>query len=91
MKIIYNSFIPFKGFIGVNLFGTIFVRKEYVGALQTDFFTHEYRHTLQMQRDGYVNFYIRYLYEYVRGLIKYKDSRKAYHNVNYKVEAFNSN
>lgn len=91
MKIIYNSFIPFKGFIGVNLFGYIFVRKEFEGALPTDFFAHEYCHTKQMKRDGYVYFYIRYLYEYVRGLIKYKDSRMAYHNVSYEVEAYKSN
>lgn len=29
MKIIYNKLIPFKGFIAINLFGIIFVRKEY--------------------------------------------------------------
>lgn len=27
MKIIYNTFIPFKGFAAINLFGIIFARK----------------------------------------------------------------
>lgn len=28
MKIVRNHFIPFKGFMAVNLFGILFVRKE---------------------------------------------------------------
>ena len=27
MKIVYNNFIPFKGFSAINLFGVLFARK----------------------------------------------------------------
>ena len=29
MKLIYNKFIPFKGFRAINLFGVCFVREAY--------------------------------------------------------------
>lgn len=88
MKVIYNSLIPFKGFVGINLFGILFARKEFKGHLPVDFFIHEEFHTQQMKRDGYVYFYLRYLYEYLLGLFKYKDSKQAYHNVSYEKEAY---
>ena len=31
MKIKYSRFIPFKGFYAINLFGTLFIRKEFEG------------------------------------------------------------
>lgn len=91
MRIIYNSFIPFKGFVGINLFGVLFVRKEFRGNLPVDLIQHEQVHTEQMKRDGYLYFYCRYLYEYIRNLCKYKDSRTAYYNVSYEIEAYNNN
>lgn len=87
MRVIYNRFIPFKGFVAINLCGVIFARKEFK-PLPYECLAHEYIHTEQMQRDGYVKFYCKYLYEYVRNLIKYKDSRQAYYNVSYEIEAY---
>lgn len=29
MNVIYNSIIPFKGYIAINIFGILFARKEY--------------------------------------------------------------
>ena len=66
MKIIYNRLIPWKGYIGINLCGIIFARSEYKNRLPSVFYNHEYIHTLQMKRDGYVRFYYRYLREFVR-------------------------
>ena len=91
MRIIYNSFIPFKGFVGINLFGVLFVRKEYKGFLPYDLLRHEQIHTEQMKRDGYIYFYVKYLYEYIKNLFKYKNSNKAYYNVSYEIEAYNKN
>ena len=39
MKVIYNKFIPFKGYKAMNLFGIVFVRK---GA---KFDTYDYNHS----------------------------------------------
>lgn len=47
MKIVRNHFIPFKGFMAVNLFGILFVRKE--AELTSTVINHEYIHTAQMK------------------------------------------
>lgn len=41
MKIIYNKFIPFKGFVAINLFGILFVRKEYKSRINPIVINHE--------------------------------------------------
>lgn len=90
MKIIYNKYIPFKGFVAINLCGYVFVRRDTVLSpdQQRIMIAHESVHSRQMKRDGYVLFYARYLYEYIRNLIKYKDSRQAYYAVSYEQEAY---
>jgi len=89
MRVIYNSIIPFRGFVAINLCGVIFARKEYK-PLGQSVLKHEAVHTMQMQRDGYVHFYAKYLLEYLRGLVKYKNTYLAYRNVSYEVEAYNN-
>lgn len=90
MKVIYNRFIPFKGFVGINICGRLFVRKEYRDRLPVGFYEHEACHTRQMERDGYVYFYVRYLCEYIRGLFQYGNSHTAYRRISYEVEAYNA-
>ena len=36
-KIIYNKFIPFKGYVAINLFGIIFARKEYKAQIENNY------------------------------------------------------
>ena len=62
MKIIYNSIIPFKGFLAINLFGILFVRNEYKNnGLTQSTINHESIHTEQIKELGYVFFYIMYI------------------------------
>lgn len=89
MRVIYNSFIPFRGFVAINLFGVIFARKCYK-PLPKYVLDHEAIHTKQMQRDGYLLFYAKYIKEYLQGLVKYKDCYKAYRYVSYEQEAYES-
>ncbi len=88
MKIIYNRLIPWKGYIGINLCGIIFARSEYKNRLPSVFYNHEYTHTLQMKRDGYVRFYYRYLREFVRNYKRTRDWHKAYRLISYETEAY---
>lgn len=90
MKVIYNNIIPFEGFVGINICGRLFVRKEYKDRLPMEFYRHEAVHTRQMERDGYVYFYVRYLCEYIRGLFRYGNSHTAYRRISYEVEAYNN-
>lgn len=85
MKIIYNNFIPFKGYLAINLFGIIFARK----ALDSVDMNHEAIHTAQMRELLYIPFYVWYIIEWLILLIKYRDSRKAYRNIRFEKEAYN--
>ena len=45
MKIIYNNIIPFKGYLAINLFGFLFVRKDVNRQLNAFDINHEKIHT----------------------------------------------
>ena len=63
MKVIYNKFIPFKGYKAMNLFGIVFVRK---GAkFDTYDYNHEHIHLKQMQEMLWIFYYLWYAIEYL--------------------------
>ena len=84
MKIIYNKFIPFKGFRAINLFGVILARKGKVITPRT--INHEKIHTAQMRELLYVGFYVAYLCEWIYRLIV--DTKRAYRTISFEVEAY---
>jgi len=87
MKIIYNSFIPFKGFTAMNLFGVVFVRKS--KTMSKRMINHEKIHTAQMEEMMYIPFYILYLIEYVFRVFQYKFKlHTAYRNISFEREAY---
>ena len=84
MKIIYNKFIPFKGFVAINLFGFIFARKEYK-PLSTRVINHEAIHSAQMKELLYIGFYLLYLLEWITRVFI---SKNAYRNISFEREAY---
>jgi len=86
MKVIYNRFIPFKGYKCVNLFGVLFVRESCVMS-ETDY-NHEAIHTAQMKELFYIGFYILYLAEWVWHLARLRNSNAAYHAISFEREAY---
>lgn len=90
MKIIENDFIPFRGFLAINLFGVVFVRREYWvkktvwHKRKTEI--HESIHTLQMRELLYVFFYILYLFEWIARLVISPNS--AYRDISFEREAY---
>ena len=90
MKIVYNSIIPFKGFLAINLFGILFVRKELKSKLSAIDIQHEQIHTAQMKELLYVFFYIIYLIEWIILLFKYGSNHRAYRNISFEKEAYNN-
>ena len=90
MKIIYNSIIPFKGFIAINLFGFLFVRKKLKSRINETVIQHEQIHTAQMKELLYLFFYIIYGLEWLILLCKYGSSHKAYRNISFEKEAYTS-
>lgn len=88
MKVIYNNIIPFKGFVAINLFGTVFARKK-CKPLSDRILRHEAIHTEQMRELGYIVFYIIYLLEWLFRLIKQSwTGQKAYRNISFEKEAY---
>lgn len=85
MKIIYNRFIPFKGFAAINLFGLCFARKD-CKPIVPHCINHERIHTAQMKELGYIGFYILYFLEWVYRLIFH--TKTAYRGISFEVEAY---
>ncbi len=83
MKIVENSLIPFPGFLAINLFGIVFVRKGHT--LSEVALNHERIHTAQMKELGYVGFYILYLLEWVINLFV---TPNAYYAITFEQEAY---
>lgn len=93
-KLIYNSLIPFKGYVAINLFGFIFVRKEYKARIENDYYkksvllNHELVHTAQYKETLYVFYLLIYLLNYTVNLFVYFSFKKAYRNICFEREAF---
>lgn len=90
MLIIYNKFIPFKGFNTLNLFGVFFIRKDmkdYVEARKPVILNHERIHTAQMVELGFVLFYVIYFFEWLFRLIGNSGKHEAYNMISFEKEA----
>lgn len=85
MKIIYNNIIPFRGFVAINLFGLLFVRKEYKGKIGARTLNHESIHTAQMRELLYLGFYLAYVIEWCVRLFM---RGNAYRNISFEREAY---
>ena len=48
---------------------------------------HELAHWKQIKVDGILKFYVKYIYEYIKNLISYRDTRLAYMAISYEREA----
>jgi hypothetical protein len=85
MVIIYNRFIPFKGFVAINLFGVIFYRKD--AEVRSHVINHEMIHTAQMMELLFIGFYLAYFVEWLYHLIQYRNNDWAYHSISFEKEA----
>lgn len=89
MKIIYNKYIPFKGFLVINLFGIMFVReREHKVILYRSDINHEEIHTAQMKEMLYIFFYLWYVIEWIIKSFKY-GTHLAYYKISFEKEAYN--
>lgn len=88
MKIIKNNIIPFKGFLAINLFGVLFVRKENEHKLTEEIINHECIHTEQMKELLYIFFYLIYLVEWIIRLLFTMNFHKTYRSISFEKEAY---
>lgn len=85
MKVIYNNYIPFKGFAAINLFGLVFAR-EGSRPLTPQCINHEKIHTAQMKELWYIVFYLLYFFEWLYRLVFH--TKTAYKGISFEVEAY---
>lgn len=90
MKIILNNLIPFPGYLAINLFGILFVRKDAVARKPVDdvVINHEAIHSKQMTEMLWIPFYIWYGIEWLIKLFIYWDFHEAYRNISFEREAY---
>ena len=86
MKIIRNNFIPFKGYLAINLFGILFCRKTAV--IDDVTINHESIHSRQMLEMLYIPYYIWYGLEYLIRLLILRNHKKAYRSISFEQEAY---
>lgn len=89
MKVIYNKYLPIKGYMAINLFGFIFARKEFKPISERTL-SHERIHTAQMKELLYIFFYLWYGIEWLIRLIQYRDRLSAYYNISFEREAYSN-
>lgn len=92
MKKIVTKHFPFKGFVAINIFGILFIRKEYKNKINKIVINHENIHTEQMKELGYIFFYLWYFIEW---LIRWSFSRdkfthNAYRHISFEREAYDN-
>ena len=89
MKIIGSTFLPFKGFRAINLFGIVFARKECL-PLSERVINHETIHSHQIKELWFVGFYVWYVCEWIVRLLYYRNLNKAYKAIGFEKEAFSN-
>ena len=83
----FNCKFLLGGTVGMTIYPFIFIKhsKEDVGNV----LTHEMIHWGQIQKDGVIKFYTKYLFDYVINIFKYKfNFDLAYRNIPYEKEAY---
>ena len=93
MKILFSKYFPIKGYIAINIFGILIVRKDYKRRFQNiddpwvvNLINHEAIHTGQIKECGYESYYPLYILFWIIRLITppYKSS---YRDISFEQEA----
>jgi hypothetical protein len=90
MKVFRNGLLPVKGFVAMNLFGHLLVRKDSWDRLSTEsksmMIRHEAIHSAQMRELLFVGFYFAYLFEWLFRLLSGK--KNPYRGISFEREAY---
>ena len=83
---IVNRFLPFSGFVAINLFGLILVRRG--ETFTSEDLRHEHIHTRQMRELLFLPFYLLYIIEWLVRLLQTRNALRAYRNISFEREAY---
>jgi len=85
IKVVFNSFIIPPGYAAMTVYPYIFVSE---GFISPNMLKHELIHCQQVERVGWLYFYISYLYYFIKNYFRYRDWGYAYSNIPYEIEAY---
>lgn len=87
MKIKESSIVPFGGYLAVNLFGVLFVKKGNLDKVKPDVINHEAIHSAQMKEMLWIPFYLWYGIEWFIRLFQHGDE---YRSISFEREAYDN-
>lgn len=88
MRVVLNSFIPFRGFIAITLWPFIFVRKSVADNYTFVDDRHEHIHGRQQLEMLILPFLLWYIIEWLVRLIVTHDFLRAYRSISFEREAY---
>lgn len=86
-RFIVNRYLVPKGFSGIILYPFIFTNDPKL-LKDAQFINHERIHLAQQRELLVIFFYIWYIVDFILKYIKYKDKKRAYHNIIFEREAY---
>ena len=81
------KFWPLKNYEAIVLWPFIFFKNK-LEMTSPNILRHELIHLDQMRRHTVLGFYLLYVWQYFRGLVKYKNHQKAYLEIAFEKEAY---
>jgi len=88
LKLIYNNYIPVKGFLAMTIWPFVFIRHDMSSKFTWQVFNHEKIHTEQQKELLVLFFLVWYGIEYMIRLLIYRNASKAYRNICFEREAY---
>lgn len=89
MEILHMDHFPFKGYSAMSWCGNCIVRSDYTKSIKDTTLKHEQIHLQQGVREGsWIKFYLKYVWEWIKGNPLIAPATSAYHTIPYEVEAY---
>ncbi len=101
MRIVLTKNFPWRPYVALTLKPWIFIRKDYYDQSYQNYYDRSYQierlqvtirheeiHIEQQEELGYIGFFSRYLYWFVKGLIVFGSWDEAYRNIPFEAEAY---
>ncbi len=89
VKCIYNSrFAKLINVLGITLYPFIFMSFSREQSLKEHVVQHEFIHVRQIRKNGWLPFYLSYLYQYFRNRFKGLGADKSYGDIDWEKEAY---
>ena len=88
MKVIYNNYIPVRGYVALTLWPFVFVRNSAIRRYTLVTANHESIHGMQQRETLCLVFFLWYAVEYIIRLVIYRSRKEAYRNISFEQESY---